>query len=79
MTDPSGRERIGQVLQALAADLATEKRRVMRLRRENRELRAQLVALEQKYAEATGSDVPDHELGNVKDTTRARPSTRRPG
>lgn len=45
MSEPSGPERIGRVLKALAADLATEQRRVMRLRRENRELRAQVAAL----------------------------------
>jgi multidrug resistance efflux pump len=75
MTDPSGRERIGRALQALAADLATEQRRVMRLRRENRELRAQLAALQEKYAQAT-SNVADPKLEAVKDTSR-RGSTRR--
>ena len=75
MTDPSGRERIGRTLQALAADLATEQRRVMRLRRENRELRAQLAALQEKYAQAT-SNVADPKLEAVKDTSR-RGSTRR--
>jgi cell shape-determining protein MreC len=76
MTDPTGRERIGQVLQALAADLATEQRRVMRLRRENRELRAQLAALQQKHAEASESDAPEQKLEAVEDTARARRSTR---
>jgi multidrug resistance efflux pump len=75
MTDPSGRERIGRALQALAADLATEQRRVMRLRRENRELRAQLAALQEKYAQATNSNVADPKLGAMKDTSR-RGSTR---
>lgn len=88
MTDPSGRERIGRVLQALAADLATEQRRVMRLRRENRELRAQLAALQQKYGQASGSNDPDQDVdvlntgekhAAVKDAPRARGSTRRSG
>lgn len=76
MIDPSGRERIGRALQALAADLATEQRRVMRLRRENRELRAELAELQEKYAQATSSDVADRKLEAVKDTARRR-STRR--
>lgn len=77
MTDPSGTERIGRALQALAADLATEQRRVMRLRRENRELRAELAALQEKYEQATSSSVPDPELDAVNDATRhgsTRPS-----
>jgi cell shape-determining protein MreC len=79
MTDPSGRERIGRVLQALAADLATEQRRVMRLRRENRELRAELAALQQRYERATGSTDSDEKLEALKDPTQARRSTRRSG
>lgn len=77
MTDPeSGRERIGRALQALAADLATEQRRVMRLRRENRELRAQLAALQEKYAQATSSNSADPELEAVNASRRrsTRPS-----
>jgi cell division protein FtsB len=38
-------ERIGHALRSLAAELVDEKRRVARLQRENRELRAQLEAL----------------------------------
>jgi hypothetical protein len=45
MTDYDGRERIGSALRALSAELVAEKRRVAALRRENRELRAQLDAL----------------------------------
>jgi hypothetical protein len=43
--DARSRERIGSALQALAADLVTERRRVLQLRRENRALRAELAAL----------------------------------
>jgi hypothetical protein len=71
MTDRSGSERIGRVLHALAADLATEQRRVMRLRRENRELRAQLAALKQKYAQATRSNSADPEVETAKGTSQA--------
>ncbi len=46
MTDYDGRERIGRALRALAADLVAEKQRVAALRRENRELRAELAALQ---------------------------------
>jgi hypothetical protein len=45
MTDYDGRERIARALRALAADLVAEKQRVAVLRRENRELRAELAAL----------------------------------
>ena len=39
---------VGFVLQALTQDLVTERRQVMLLRRENRELRAKVAALEER-------------------------------
>jgi hypothetical protein len=45
MTEFDGRDRIGSALRALAADLVAEKRRVAALRRENRQLKAELDAL----------------------------------
>jgi hypothetical protein len=45
VTEGEQRERIGRALRALATDLAAEKRRVMLLRRENEQLRAELAAL----------------------------------
>lgn len=63
---PSGRspERIAYALQALAADLAAERRRVLLLRRENRVLTAKLAALQYELdrlspdGRAAGEDVP---------------------
>jgi hypothetical protein len=46
MADLPSRERIGFALRALAADLAAARRQVLILRRENRELKAKLAALE---------------------------------
>lgn len=46
------RDRLGTVLRRLAADLVTERRRVAALRRENRELRAQLEAFGRIPSEA---------------------------
>jgi multidrug resistance efflux pump len=46
MADLPSRERIGFALRALAADLAAARRQVLMLRRENRELKAKLAALE---------------------------------
>jgi hypothetical protein len=51
MAEPRSPERLAYALQALAAELAAEKRRVMLLRRENRELRAKLTALKGKSEE----------------------------
>jgi cell shape-determining protein MreC len=54
VTEGEQRERIGRALRALATDLAAEKRRVMLLRRENEQLRAELAALRgEADAEAT--------------------------
>jgi hypothetical protein len=46
MLDRRSPERIGYALQALAADLAAERRRVLLLRRENRALKAKLAVLQ---------------------------------
>ena len=46
MSDRRSPERIGYALQALAADLAAERRRVLLLRRENGALKAKLAVLQ---------------------------------
>ena len=46
MSDRRSPGRIGYALQALAADLAAERRRVLLLRRENRALKAKLAVLQ---------------------------------
>jgi hypothetical protein len=45
MADRSKHDRIGSALHALAADLVTERRRVLALERENKQLKAQLDVL----------------------------------
>ena len=60
MYEPRSKERIGSALRALAADLVTERRRVVLLRRENRELRAKLAAL-QGVAPEAGQEESDEE------------------
>jgi predicted nucleic acid-binding Zn-ribbon protein len=50
LVDLRARERIGSALQALASDLVTERRRVARLERENRQLREQVERLERELA-----------------------------
>jgi hypothetical protein len=51
MPRPEASRNLGYVLQALAKDLVTERQRVMLLRRENRELRARLAALEESLGQ----------------------------
>jgi hypothetical protein len=50
MTQVSG-EQVGSALRRLAEDLVAERRRALRLERENRELRAELEALRRVAAE----------------------------
>jgi hypothetical protein len=45
-----GPERVGRALRKMAEDLVTERRRVVLLQRENRELRAQLEELRRTVA-----------------------------
>ena len=45
-----GSDRIGSALHALATDLIAERRHVARLERENKELRAQVEALQARLA-----------------------------
>jgi DNA repair exonuclease SbcCD ATPase subunit len=45
MANVAARQQIGTALRALAEDLVTERRRVLMLRRENRELREQLESI----------------------------------
>ena len=45
-----GRDRIGSALRRMAEDLAKERRQVLKLRRENRELRAELERLKKQDA-----------------------------
>jgi cell division protein FtsB len=52
LVDLRARERIGSALHALASDLVTERRRVARLERENRQLRAEVERLERELATA---------------------------
>ncbi len=59
MRDRSRQDRIGSALHALAADLVTERRRVLALERENKQLKAQLQALQRHIA---GSDTEQEEL-----------------
>jgi hypothetical protein len=47
-----GPERVGRALRKMAEDLVTERRRVVLLQRENRELRAQLEELQRVIAAA---------------------------
>jgi hypothetical protein len=56
MADNDGRERIGTALRALTAELVAEKQRVAVLRRENRELRAELEALRGVATDAVASE-----------------------
>lgn len=52
-----GSERLGSALHALATDLVAERRRAARLERENKELRAQIHALQARLApKAVGVD-----------------------
>ena len=68
MDDPRSIERIGSALQALAADLVTERRRVLLLRRENRALRAELAALRGTVLSPDHEDSQDDEAsGDEKD------------
>lgn len=71
MYDLASKERIGSALQALAADLVTERRRVLLLRRENRELRAKLAALQggalEPDAERFGDETEAQITGIVRD------------
>lgn len=46
MMNQLGQERLGCVLRRMAEDLVTERRRVVLLKRENRELRMQLEAFQ---------------------------------
>lgn len=73
MYDPRSTERIGSALQALAADLVTERRRVLRLRRENRELRAKLAALQRGALQPDGrlGDEREAEIADFKRSARA--------
>jgi hypothetical protein len=48
-------ERLGLALRSLAADLVSARGELSRLRRENRELKAQLAALEARGSEETGA------------------------
>jgi multidrug resistance efflux pump len=79
MSDPRTPERIGYALRALAADLATARRQVLLLRRENRLLRAKLAALQANAAEP---DDPSREErgknGTRADEARACRRTRVP-
>jgi regulator of replication initiation timing len=52
LVDFDARERIGSALHALASDLVTERRRVARLERENRQLRVEVERLERELATA---------------------------
>jgi hypothetical protein len=45
-----GPERVGRALRKMAEDLVTERRRVVLLQRENRELKAQLAELQRVIA-----------------------------
>lgn len=68
MDDPRSIERIGSALRALAADLVTERRRVLLLRRENRALRAELAALRGTVLSPDDEDSQDDEAsGDEKD------------
>jgi hypothetical protein len=56
-------ERVGSALRQLAEDVVTERRRVRRLQRENRELRAQLELLTRSLEkQPPGSADPDQSL-----------------
>ncbi len=50
MVDRIRQDRIGTALHALAADLVTERRRVLALERENKQLREELEALQSQVA-----------------------------
>jgi hypothetical protein len=77
MTDAVGSERIGTALRALAEDLVTERRRVLLLRRENRELRAELAALGCNVERRFGSGAED-ESRQVGEATPVCPYCQRP-
>lgn len=67
MPDPRARERIGYALRALAADLVSARRQVLILRRENRELRAKLAALQ---ATSEPEEAPHGEHGEADSRSR---------
>ena len=48
-------ERVGRALRQMAEDLVTERRRVVLLQRENRQLRAQLEELQRRLAADRGT------------------------
>lgn len=54
-------ERVAYALQALAADLAEERRRVLLLRRENRALKAKLAVLQYDLDHLTASSCAEPE------------------
>ncbi len=56
----AGSERIGSALHALASDLIAERRRVARLERENKELRAQVEALQARLTPKAVAADPRH-------------------
>jgi hypothetical protein len=62
--------RLGAVLHRLAEDVVTERRRVTALRRENDELRAELVLLRRAHNRALSSA----RLSAVRDVLRRKPS-----
>ncbi len=51
MNDEVGPERVARALRKMAEDLVAERRRVVRLERENRELRSQLEELQRSVVE----------------------------
>jgi len=51
-----GRDRIGSALRRMAEDLVREHRRVLELRRENQELRAELETLRRAQSSAARGD-----------------------
>jgi cell division protein FtsB len=57
LVDLRASERIGSALHALASDLVTERRRVARLERENRQLRSEIERLERELETAANPRV----------------------